>query len=64
MLTSLHTVLGMSLGFPQSGVHSVQDEIGFWAQLVDESPTKADRNKAKTFVTTLGVLNEHVRWVL
>uniref|UniRef100_A0A182QV28 Cytoplasmic dynein 2 heavy chain 1 n=1 Tax=Anopheles farauti TaxID=69004 RepID=A0A182QV28_9DIPT len=53
LLQNLHSSLGLSLGLTESGILSLQDEVGFWMHKTKSLPTKADREAARSFANIL-----------
>uniref|UniRef100_A0A182NV76 Cytoplasmic dynein 2 heavy chain 1 n=1 Tax=Anopheles dirus TaxID=7168 RepID=A0A182NV76_9DIPT len=53
LLQNLHSSLGLSLGLTESGILSLQDEVGFWMHKTKSLPTKADREAARSFASIL-----------
>lgn len=39
----------------------MDDEIQFWKQKINDSPSKADKEKARHFADALAGLNDHIR---
>ncbi|GAB0096653.1 Cytoplasmic dynein 2 heavy chain 1 [Sergentomyia squamirostris] len=61
ILDTLQTTLGSSLGFPESGITSLRDEVTYWQQKSTQSSTKSDRDKAKSFANLLQRLDSELR---
>ncbi|XP_001847712.2 cytoplasmic dynein 2 heavy chain 1 [Culex quinquefasciatus] len=61
ILQNLHSNLGLSLGLTESGILSIQDEIGFWVQKTRTLPTKADREAARSFAEILEKVNSSMK---
>lgn len=62
ILQNLHSNLGLSLGLTESGILSIQDEIGFWVQKTRTLPTKADREAARSFAEILEKVNSSMKY--
>lgn len=45
-------------------MHNIKDEINFWTQKSNNSPTKSDKEKAKAFVLAIEELNKQIRFYL
>ncbi|KFB35182.1 AGAP010790-PA-like protein [Anopheles sinensis] len=58
LLQNLHSSLGLSLGLTESGILSLQDEVGFWLHKTKSLPTKADRETARSFATMLEKISQ------
>ncbi|XP_059611101.1 cytoplasmic dynein 2 heavy chain 1 [Phlebotomus argentipes] len=61
ILDTLQITLGSSLGFPESGIISLHDEVNYWQQKSTQSSTKSDRDKAKSFANLLEKLDSEIR---
>lgn len=57
MIENLQTNLSVFLGVAETGIVSIKDEIHFWRQKAQQSPTKSDKEAAKTFSVHLENLN-------
>lgn len=60
ILENLQTTLGLSLGLPESGIQTIQDEVNYWTQKSSNSPTKSDKEKAKVFASILDKINSEM----
>ncbi|XP_055390537.1 cytoplasmic dynein 2 heavy chain 1 [Condylostylus longicornis] len=60
LLQNLQTSLNSTLGLPESGITSVQDEMNYWNQKIINASTKYDREQAQTFAEMLEKLNEQL----
>ncbi|CAD7084661.1 unnamed protein product [Hermetia illucens] len=63
LLENLHVSLGSTLGLPQTGIASVQDEINFWKAKMLNSPTKSGKEQAQTFISILEKINKQIRQI-
>uniref|UniRef100_A0A1B0CJW6 Cytoplasmic dynein 2 heavy chain 1 n=1 Tax=Lutzomyia longipalpis TaxID=7200 RepID=A0A1B0CJW6_LUTLO len=61
IIDTLHTTLGSTLGFPESGIVTLHDEVNYWQQKSIQSSTKSDRDKAKSFANLLEKLDNEIR---
>ena len=57
LIENLQTNLSVFLGVAETGILSIKDEIHFWRQKAQQSPTKSDNEAAKTFSVHLENLN-------
>lgn len=57
LIENLQTNLSVFLGVAETGILSIKDEIHFWRQKAQQSPTKSDKEAAKTFSVHLENLN-------
>lgn len=49
LIENLQTNLSVSLGVAETGITSIKDEIHFWRQKAEKSPTKSDKDAARLF---------------
>lgn len=57
LIENLQTNLSVFLGVAETGILSIKDEIQFWRQKAQQSPTKSDKEAAKQFSVHLENLN-------
>lgn len=57
LIENLQTNLSVSLGVAETGITSIKDEIYFWRQKAEKSPTKSDKEAARIFSEHLNNLN-------
>uniref|UniRef100_A0A1B0DN78 Dynein heavy chain, cytoplasmic n=1 Tax=Phlebotomus papatasi TaxID=29031 RepID=A0A1B0DN78_PHLPP len=61
IIDNLQTTLGSTLGFPESGIVTLHDEVNYWQQKSTQSSTKSDRDKAKSFRKSLGKIGHGIK---
>lgn len=63
IIETLQTSLGNSLGLPDTGIYSIENEINYWQKRTAQASTKADKEAAKNFAFSLQKINDKLKYV-
>lgn len=61
IIETLQTSLGNTLGLPDTGIYSIENEINYWQKKVSQASTKSDKEAAKNFAFSLGRINDKLK---